>query len=175
LVPEDPATQVWRLELSAPLPPGGSRVTISLDGVEGLEGLHVAGWLLPESPAGSAAPLGGTNWFGDPLSVQVGEFAPEYGAIRESPYSASDVFHPMRESASWWVTSGVVAVEPGRYRVLVEAVDSADSAARYGCEIPIEVIVGESLLVTITDLPDFRDDPGRWTAGPDGQYPGCQG
>jgi hypothetical protein len=170
-VPSDPVTEVWRFDLTVPASPAGSKVTVELDAIEGVDGLSLAAWLLPEDPAEGFLPLGGTHWFGSP--PQIDEFVPGTGRILQKRYTASDVIHPMRRFVSRTVAGGTVPVESGNYRLVFEAREYSDWAARYGCEIPIEVVHGEALVVTVTDLPDFREDGERWAPRGEWHYPDC--
>ena len=62
--------------------------------------------------------------------------------------------------------------EPGTYRFIIEAYEPS-VAMHYGCEKPIEVVEGESLVMTISSLPTYTDSGWSWTPYDQLEYPDC--
>lgn len=132
-------------------------ITVSLDGLEGFEGLAVDAWVLPMEPAQEKQALGGTR----------------LGVINGDPYSGSDVMHPQDVERYWDVVAGEIATfQPGTYRFIIEAYVPS-GRMRHGCEMSVQVVEGEPLVVTISSLPTYTDDGFHWK--PDDQllYPDC--
>jgi hypothetical protein len=160
-VPSDPATEVWRLDLTPVA--DAAAITVSFGSVEGLEGFVVTGRVL----ADDGAVLGSTATFGRHGAGGEGVAGAPIGA---GPFTAADVVR--RPATDGTVGDGLAAFAPGSYRLRIEALDPSGTG-RFGCEIPIEVVAGAPLEVTITDLPDFAGGGDRWMPGPDGRSPPC--
>lgn len=178
-VPEDPATAVWRLDIRDTSGSDASMITVSLDDVTGVADLILGAWVLPADPDGEWQPLGGTHYFGatgDELPPPGDDSYPLRGeSIGRDPFSGSDVIHPMATGGgSRTVTHGIAGIEPGSYRLVIEAYPRS-SHERYGCEIPIEVVRGEPLIVAISDLPEFEGEGDRWVSTGALRYPECPG
>jgi hypothetical protein len=162
-VPSDPVTEVWRLDLTPAA--DASAITVSFDSVEGLAGFVVTGRVL----ADDGAVLGSTHTLGRFWS---GAGPEDDTPLGPDPFAAADVVRRPAEGST--AADAVAGFGPGSYRLLIEALVPSGTG-RFGCEIPIEVVAGVPLEVTITDLPDFAGGGDRWTPGPDGRYPACPG
>ncbi len=72
------------------------------------------------------------------------------------------------------MASPVAVFEPGTYRLAIEAwVESGPM--RFGCEQPIEVVDGEALEVTVSELPPYSGEGVHWTPTAELVYPACPG
>jgi hypothetical protein len=151
-------------EYCAPLPMAGDvsvgsepgTVTVSLEGLEGFEGLAVDAWVVPIEPNDEWQRLGGIH------------FEP----IIDDPFTASDMIHPPGENYISLDPSKVAKFEPGVYRFIIEAYVPSGNMY-YGCEMPIQIVDGQPFAVTFTDLPDYTDSGIHWTPLDELQYPDC--
>jgi len=137
---------------------GGSEpgtVTVSLDNLEGFEGLAVDALVLP-SPDDA----------GDELDMIGGI---RFGVIDVDPFSTSEMLHP----GGWnSIPDETVIFEPGTYRFIIEAYVPA-GATFYGCEMPVQVVESEPLVVTISSLPTYTGSGWHWTPYDELEYPDC--
>ena len=167
-VPGDPVTEVWRLDVVALA--DRSMLSVSLDAVERLEDFVLVARL--HRAEGDRDPLGQTHYFG---SVQdfSNSFVSGLAPIGVSPFSGSDVIRPLPDGPGEEPPSSheILDLGSGNYRLVFEA-RVPQSVALYGCELPITVAADQSLVVTITELPDFAGD-GVWTPDDQMRYPPC--
>ena len=138
-------------------------VTVVLDSLEGFESLAVDAWVVPLEPTDEWQPLGGTSFW----------------PINQDPVFTSDVIHAQGESyrvyvdGQWGSVDGKAATfEPGTYRFIIEAYVPSGNM-RYGCEMPIQVVEGEPLVVTFTSLPTYTGNGIFWTPLDELEYPDC--
>lgn len=131
-------------------------ITVALDALDGFERLAVNAWVLPLEPTAEKQALGGAH-----LSSR-----------HPDPLSASQVMHP-QGPRYWEVLEEEIAIfEPGTYRFIIEAYVPS-GAMHYGCERQIEVVDGESLVVTLSDMPVYTGDGFHWTPDDELRYPDC--
>jgi hypothetical protein len=95
-----------------------------------------------------------------------------FGPIDEDPFSASKVVAPPAEGPSSDFTGEAAIFEPGTYRFIIEAYVPSGNM-HYGCEMPIQVVEGEPLVVTFTSLPVYTEDGLLWTPLDELRYPVC--
>jgi hypothetical protein len=124
-------------------------ITVSLTDLK-VGGLAVASWVLPLEPSYEKQALGGTVLAGPGL----------------------DVMHPQGDRYFDVVRDEVAMFEPGTYRFIIEAYVPS-GPMHYGCEQLIEVVEGEPLVVTISDMPAYTGGGFHWTTDEQLQYPDC--
>jgi hypothetical protein len=138
-------------EISVGSEPG--TITVSLDGLEGFDGLAVDAWILPIGRTDEWQRLGGRRFW--PLGVD--------------PYTASRV---MRTQGTFGLDGAVATFEPGTYRFIIEAyVPSGDML--YGCEMDVQVVEGEPLTVALSSIPTYTGGGIHWTPPVELEYPDC--
>lgn len=136
--------------------PQPGTVTVSLNGLEGFGRLAVDAWVVPIDLTDEWQRLGETR----------------FGPIDEDPFSASKVVAPPAEGPSSDFTGEAAIFEPGTYRFIIEAYVPSGNM-HYGCEMPIQVVEGEPLVVTFTSLPVYTEDGLLWTPLDELRYPVC--
>jgi hypothetical protein len=131
-------------------------VTVSLEGLEGFEGLAVDAWVVPLEPTEEWQRLGGTGFW----------------PINQDPVFASDVIHPQGERYFDLVDGEAATFAPGTYRFIIEAYVPSGNM-RYGCEMPIQVVEDEPLIVTLSSIPTYTESGIHWTPLDELEYPDC--
>lgn len=128
-------------------------ITVSLLGLEGVEGLSIDAFVLPVHPHEMYESLGRTHFAGG-----------------VDPFSATDVIHPPR--AGYITDDEAATFEPGIYRFAVEAYVS-NGPMRFGCEMPLEVVDASPVNVSVTSLPVYTNSGFWWTPTAELSYPPC--
>jgi hypothetical protein len=126
-------------------------VTVVLDGLEGFEGLDVAAWVVPLEPTEEWQPLGEMS----------------FSFISVDPYSASQVM----QTPDGFDLGEAATFEPGTYRFIIEAYVPSGNMY-YGCEMPIQVVEDEPLIVTLSSIPTYTESGIGWTPLDELEY--CQ-
>lgn len=134
-------------------PPG--TVTIVFEQLQDVGGLIVDSRVLPMNPSEENPFLGGT------LSV-----------VDRSPFSASEVMRPLDSDSFYRPGVGIATFDPGTYRFAIEAYVSS-GPMRHGCERSIDLLEGEALTITISELPRYSGGGFHWAPIGDLRFPDC--
>jgi hypothetical protein len=131
-----------------------STIWVSLEELEGLQGMNVSAWVLPGEPRGDDGALGGVGF-----------------EATGDPYSATDVMHQGTDRRAW-DEDQLATFVPGTYRFIIEAYVS-NGPMRYGCETEIRVDGDEPVFVRISSMPTYRGSGYAWIPADELRYPNC--